>query len=128
MSEPSTQHAHAAHAHHQDGHGAHDDAPHFALGTYLVGFALASFLTILPFWLVMAKVLSAPAAAAVIIVLAVVQILVHTACFLHVNSRIEGGWTLVAGVFTAVIVVISIIGSLWIMYHLHLNMMPMAIQ
>ena len=38
--------------------------------------------------------------------------------------HVEGGWTLVAYVFTGVIVLITILGSLWIMYHLNTNMMP----
>ena len=57
---------------------------------------------------------------------AVVQVIVHTVCFLHVNPRAEGGWTLMAYIFTAVIVLIVIAGSLWIMYHLNTNMMPMT--
>jgi len=59
-----------------------------------------------------------------VIAFAVVQILVHTVCFLHVNTQAQGGWTLIAYVFTAVIVLITIAGSLWIMYHLNSNMMP----
>jgi cytochrome o ubiquinol oxidase operon protein cyoD len=62
--------------------------------------------------------------AALVITFAVVQILVHTVCFLHVNTQAQGGWTLIAYVFTAVIVLITIAGSLWIMYHLNSNMMP----
>ena len=62
--------------------------------------------------------------AALIIAFAVAQILVHTVCFLHVNTAAEGGWTLLSYVFTAVILVITIAGSLWIMYHLNTNMMP----
>jgi len=61
--------------------------------------------------------------AILIVGLAVVQILVHTICFLHLNTRAEGGWTLMAYAFTAVIVLIVIAGSLWIMYHLNTNMM-----
>jgi cytochrome o ubiquinol oxidase operon protein cyoD len=55
-----------------------------------------------------------------------VQIVVHTIFFLHVNTRAEGGWTLLALIFTIVIVSIVISGSLWIMYHLNSNMMPMT--
>jgi cytochrome o ubiquinol oxidase operon protein cyoD len=62
----------------------------------------------------------------VIVLAAIAQILVHTVCFLHVNTSSEGGWTLMAYVFTAVIVLIVISGSLWIMYHLNANMMPMT--
>jgi cytochrome o ubiquinol oxidase operon protein cyoD len=58
--------------------------------------------------------------------LAFVQIVVHTIFFLHVNTRAEGGWTLLALIFTIVIVTIVISGSLWIMYHLNSNMMQMT--
>jgi hypothetical protein len=55
---------------------------------------------------------------------AVVQIVVHMVCFLHMNGRSEGGWTLMALIFTIVIVLIVLAGSLWVMYHLNSNMMP----
>ncbi|KQY91367.1 cytochrome o ubiquinol oxidase subunit IV [Brevundimonas sp. Root1423] len=93
---------------------------------YLTGFILSAILTAIPFWLVMAGLLSVQTTAIIVVVLAFVQIVVHTVFFLHVNTRSEGGWTLVALVFTAIIVLIVISGSLWIMYHLHGNMMPMA--
>ena len=41
------------------------------------------------------------------------------------DSKSEGGWTVMALIFTLVIVVITISGSLWVMYHLNSNMMPM---
>jgi len=94
---------------------------------YLIGFALSAVLTAVPFWLVMTGVLaSAQTTAIAVIVLAFVQIVVHTVFFLHVNTRSEGGWTLMALAFTVVMVAIVITGSLWIMYHLNSNMMPMA--
>ena len=62
--------------------------------------------------------------AAFIIVFAALQILVHTVCFLHLNSHSEGGWTLMAYIFTAILLLITIAGSWWIMYHLTANMMP----
>lgn len=109
--------------------GLHDHEAGHSHGTYrsyLIGFVLSVFLTAIPFWLVMSGVLPAQATAAVVVLLAVAQILVHTVFFLHVNTRSEGGWTLVALVFTAVMVLIVIFGSLWIMFHLHGNMMPVT--
>jgi cytochrome o ubiquinol oxidase operon protein cyoD len=107
---------------------AHDDfqdETHFTVRGYLIGFAAAAFLTAIPFWIVMTRAIAnAQIAAAVVVALAVAQILVHTFAFLHLNARAQGGWTLVAYVFTAVLVVITIGGSLWIMQHLNLNMMP----
>ncbi|MET0251216.1 MAG: cytochrome o ubiquinol oxidase subunit IV [Novosphingobium sp.] len=112
-----------------DGHGpaghAHaDEVGHGSMRGYMVGFVLSAVLTIIPFWLVMSGTLANPQLTAiVVVVMAVAQILVHTVCFLHLNTRAEGGWTLMAYAFTAVLVVITIGGSLWIMYHLNLNLM-----
>ncbi|RZJ46039.1 MAG: cytochrome o ubiquinol oxidase subunit IV [Brevundimonas sp.] len=108
------------HVVHADGHD------HGSRKSYLIGFLAAVVLTAIPFWLVMSGVLPATATAVIVTLLAIAQIVVHTVFFLHVNSRTEGGWTLVALVFTAIIVLIVICGSLWIMFHLHGNMMPMA--
>jgi cytochrome o ubiquinol oxidase operon protein cyoD len=116
---------HDGHAHNDLAHDDFQGAGHFTLKTYLAGFALAAVLTAIPFWLVMSHAIaSVPVAMAVVVALAVAQILVHTFAFLHVNARAQGGWTLVAYAFTAVLVVITIGGSLWIMHHLSLNMMP----
>ena len=106
-------------------HAAHEESyGHGTKRSYLIGFILSVVLTAVPFWLVMTGVLTPAATAITVIAMAVVQILVHTICFLHVNTRAEGGWTLIAYVFTAVLLVIMIAGSVWIMYHLNTNMMP----
>lgn len=100
--------------------------PHGSRKVYLIGFALSALLTAIPFWLVMSGTLhSAVATIIAVVALALVQIVVHTICFLHVNSRVEGGWTLLALIFTGVMIAIVVSGSLWIMYHLNQNMMPM---
>jgi cytochrome o ubiquinol oxidase operon protein cyoD len=105
---------------HGDTHG------HGSTRGYIIGFVLSVVLTAVPFWLVMTGVLPGMVATALIIfALALVQILVHVVFFLHLDTRSEGGWTLIAFIFTAVIVVIAIAGSIWIMYHLNTNMMPM---
>ena len=108
----------------RDLHSHGDTLGHGSKRSYLVGFLLSVVLTALPFWAVMSAALDPGATAILIMVTAIVQILVHTVCFLHVNTRSEGGWTLIAYVFTAVLLVILIAGSLWIMYHINTNMMP----
>ena len=62
--------------------------------------------------------------ALVIIGFAAVQIVVHMVYFLHTNTRVEGGWSMLALIFTIVLVVITLAGSLWVMFHLNTNMMP----
>ena len=108
-------------------HGHHDVA-HHAHGTfkgYMTGFILAVFLTALPFWLVMDNVFAKSGTTALVILgFAAVQIVVHMVYFLHMNTKSEGGWTMLALIFTVMLVVITLSGSLWVMYHLNHNMMP----
>ncbi|MNW22602.1 Cytochrome bo(3) ubiquinol oxidase subunit 4 [compost metagenome] len=40
------------------------------------------------------------------------------------NGKVEGGWTLLATIFTVVFVAITIAGTLWVMFHMNANMMP----
>jgi cytochrome o ubiquinol oxidase operon protein cyoD len=56
--------------------------------------------------------------------MAIVQIVVHMIYFLHMNTKSENGWTMMALIFTVIIVVIALTGSLWVMYHMNANMMP----
>jgi cytochrome o ubiquinol oxidase operon protein cyoD len=48
--------------------------------------------------------------------------------FLHMNTKSEGGWNMLALIFTMVLVVITLSGSIWIMYHLNNNMMPASMH
>ena len=114
-------HEHPAHdAHHGDDHGIH-----FSVKDYAVGFVLAVVLTAIPFWLVMGQVLPTPRITAfVILAFAAVQVVVHMVYFLHLNAKNEGGWSMLALVFTAALVVIVLSGSVWVMFHLDTNMMP----
>jgi cytochrome o ubiquinol oxidase operon protein cyoD len=126
---PAHVHEHVANDAH-DGHHGHDDgASHSTLKGYLTGFVLSVILTAIPFWLVMAKVFDKPnVTALVILAFAAVQIVVHMVYFLHMDSKSQGGWTMLALIFTIVLVVITLSGSLWVMYHLKTNTMPVSPQ
>lgn len=132
MSEAGSGQAHAG-GHGADAsahdHGGEGGAFHATLKDYLTGFVLAAILTAIPFWLIMGKVIpSAGMTIVVILALAVVQIVVHVIYFLHMNARSEGGWSLLALIFTLVLVVIALAGSIWVMYHLNQNMTPPSPQ
>ena len=116
----------AAHGGHDDHHQDHDDgAPHATVKGYLTGFILSVILTAIPFWLVMGNVFDKSSTTAfVVLAFAAVQIVVHMIYFLHMNAKSEHGWTMLALIFTVVVVVITLSGSLWVMYHLNHNMMP----
>lgn len=102
---------------HTRGHGSRRD--------YVVGFLLAALLTAIPFWLVMGEVSwNKQVIAFTIMAFAAVQMIVHMVFFLHMTPKSEDGWTLTSLVFTLILVVITLAGSLWVMYHLDTNMMP----
>jgi cytochrome o ubiquinol oxidase operon protein cyoD len=110
---------------HADQHG-HGDVPHVSLKDYATGFVLSVVLTAIPFWLVMSGVLGDKTLTALIVAtFAVVQVVVQMVFFLHMNTRSEGGWNFLALMFTVILVGIVLSGSLWVMYHLNHNMMPM---
>ena len=113
---------HVGHDPHGQAHA--DDHAHGSLRSYMVGFWLSVILTAIPFYLVMSGVIENKQLTSVIIMaFAAAQIVVHMICFLHMNAKSESGWTLMALLFTITIVVITLSGSLWVMYHLNANMM-----
>jgi len=114
-------------------HGSSDPQAHGdedaqgTLRSYLVGFFLSVALTAVPFWLVMSDALADKLTTSIVIMaFAAVQIVVHMIYFLHMNTKSEGGWTFISMVFTLTLVVVTLVGSIWVMYHLDENMMPMA--
>ncbi len=110
-----------------DLHGAAPDEVHATFGGYMTGFVLSVILTAIPFWLVMGDILASKQLTAMLVMsIGAVQIVVHMIYFLHMNSRSENGWTLMALIFTLIIVGIALAGSLWVMHHLNGNMMPMS--
>ena len=117
-------HGHDTHGHDAHGHG-HDNAPHGTFHSYMTGFVLSVILTAIPFFLVMARPIESPGyTAAIVLVCAFAQILVHMVYFLHMTPKAEDGWLLLSTVFTIILVVITLAGSLWIVFHLNRNMMP----
>jgi cytochrome o ubiquinol oxidase operon protein cyoD len=110
------------HGHGHDDHGGHEPS---TLKGYATGFILAVILTAIPFWLVMNKVITDSSTLGFVVLgLAGVQVVVHMIYFLHMNSKAEGGWSLLALLFTIMVLVIMMSGSIWVMYHLNTNMMP----
>jgi cytochrome o ubiquinol oxidase subunit IV len=117
------------------GHGADDAAPgeqeggEHAVATgvrnYLIGLGLAAGLTIASFWVASGTSLIYPLGVPMALAaLAIGQMGVHLAFFLHLTTGPDNTNNALALAFGVLIVGIVIIGSLWIMYHMHMNMMP----
>lgn len=115
----STNHNHTTPDHHGDHGGAHG-----SMRDYVIGFVASVILTAIPFWLVMERPLPGPITGVIIMGFAAVQMIVHMIFFLHMKGKTEDGWSMTALIFTIIIVVIMLSGSLWVMTHLNANMMP----
>ncbi len=101
----------------------HDAASSYR--TYMVGFVLSVILTVIPFAVVMSGATSnLNVALAIIFGLGAIQILVHIYYFLHVTFSAEDGWQAMSLMITVVFLAIILSGSIWVMLHLHENMMP----
>jgi cytochrome o ubiquinol oxidase operon protein cyoD len=91
--------------------------------SYIVGFVSSIILTLVAYILVVNHVLSGIGLVAVIVGLAIIQLFVQLFFFLHLGDEAKPRWNLMALLFAAMVVVIVVFGSLWIMNNLNYNMM-----
>jgi len=92
---------------------------------YLLGLVLSALLTALAFFFTGSDWLWGPSIPVALSVLAVAQIGVHLAFFLHLTTAPDSVNNSLALAFGTLIVALVIGGTLWIMYHMNLNMPPM---
>ena len=98
--------------------------PHGAR-SYLIGLLYAVALTAASFWAATTPFVYAPAVPVLLAALAIAQMGVHVAFFLHVSSapdQLNNFLALAFGVFVSALIVF---GSMMIMSNLNHNMMPM---
>jgi cytochrome o ubiquinol oxidase operon protein cyoD len=91
--------------------------------SYGTGFILAVILTVVAFGAVMSGAFSRLALWFVIFGAAILQILVHLHYFLHLDDSSAMRWNVLALVFTVLILVLFIGGTLWIMSNMDYRMM-----
>jgi len=87
--------------------------------TYVVGIIICLILTFLPYYMVVHALLPANYLVAAIVSFAVIQALVQLILFLHLGDEDHPRWNLMAFLFMALVLVIIVLGSLWIMYSLN---------
>jgi cytochrome o ubiquinol oxidase operon protein cyoD len=119
----------------RDGGDTHDAAPgDEARGPepvtgvvgYAIGLGLAALLTAASFWLLHTDLVWAPAVPAAMIALAVAQMGVHLVFFLHITTGADNTNNVLALAFGVLVVLLLVFGSIWIMGHLHHQLMPMG--
>jgi cytochrome o ubiquinol oxidase operon protein cyoD len=94
-----------------------------SLRTYLIGFILCLVLTLIAFAIVGKDSLSNTFLYVTVSVLAILQLIVQVVCFLRLNASKGARWNLVSFLFTILIILVIVGGSLWIMWNLNYNMM-----
>jgi cytochrome o ubiquinol oxidase operon protein cyoD len=93
--------------------------------SYLIGLAYAVALTVASFWASTTSVVYAPAVPVLLGTLAIAQMGVHVAFFLHISSAPDQAHNFLALAFGVFISALVVFGSMMIMAHLNHNMMPM---
>lgn len=90
--------------------------------SYVVGLGLALLLTGVSFWVASTTSLWGPGVATGLVVLAIAQMGVHLVFFLHITSGPDNTNNVLALAFGVLIVFLVMIGTIWIMAHMNVNM------
>ena len=91
--------------------------------SYVIGLVLALALTTGAFAVVWLDLLSGAAALAAVGLLAAVQAAVHLRYFLHIDLQRSHRDDLLLILFTLLILLIMVSGTIWILYDQHIRMM-----
>jgi cytochrome o ubiquinol oxidase operon protein cyoD len=93
--------------------------------SYLIGLTYAVALTIASFWAATTPLVYAPAVPVLLAALAIAQMGVHVAFFLHISSAPDQANNFLSLAFGVFVTGLIIFGSMIIMTNLNHNMMPM---
>ena len=93
--------------------------------SYLIGLGYAVALTLASFWAATTSFVYAPAVPVLLAVLAIAQMGVHVAFFLHITSAPDQTNNFLALLFGVFVIALVIIGSMIIMANLNHMMVPM---
>lgn len=91
---------------------------------YLLGLGLAALLTAASFWSLDEHVIYGPGIVMALIVFGLAQVGVHLVFFLHLTTSPDNTNNALALAFGVLIVSLIFFGSIWVMYHLNDNMIP----
>jgi len=95
------------------------------IARYVIGFVLASALTVASFYVLYTSLIWGPGIPVALVVLAIAQIGVHLVFFLHITTAPDNTNNVLALAFGVLIVALVMVGSLWIMDNLNDRLMPL---
>ncbi len=94
--------------------------------SYVWGLFLCIFLTLAAYFLVTQRLLTGNTLIFAIVGLALVQALVQLVLFLYLGYESKPHWKMAVFLFMLSVLLILVLGSIWIMYHLNYRQMPMS--
>ena len=95
---------------------------------YSTGFILSLLLTIIPYLLGVNKRLAGNVLVVALMAFALVQLAIQLIFFLHLGAEKKPRWNQMVFAFMALIVLIVVGGSLWIMNNLNYHMDPREVE
>ena len=94
--------------------------------SYVIGFALSLILTCFAFGVAaLGSTVFHSAAYIIVVIFAIAQLLVQAKFFLHLTIKPETTYDISIIILTVVTLLLFVLGSIWIMWHLSINMMQM---
>ncbi|WP_343128499.1 cytochrome o ubiquinol oxidase subunit IV [Buchnera aphidicola (Kurisakia onigurumii)] len=90
---------------------------------YFLGLLYSLILTCLSFFITFYTIFSNKKTYIILILFLTIQFMVHILYFLHIKKIKNLKWNLIISIFSLLIIVIIIFGSIWIMYNLHSNLL-----
>lgn len=103
---------------HTEAHGSHEahgSGSHGSVKSYVIGFVLSIIFTIIPLAAVMNHWLNKTGTIALIMAMAVIQLLIQLIFFMHLKEEEKPRYNLMALLVGTLIVVTVVAGSIWIM-------------
>ena len=97
---------------------------HGTYTSYILGFVMSLILTLIAYFAVIKEILQGWSLILVIMGIGIIQLFVQLLFFLHLGSESKPRWNLMVFLFSGMVLVVIVGGSLWIMYSLNERVMP----
>jgi cytochrome o ubiquinol oxidase subunit IV len=104
--------------------GSEPKREHGSMKSYVVGFILSLVFTFIPYYLVVNQTVTGVWLLGIILGFGVLQMIVQLVFFLHLGRKPVPYWQVGFLVATVGAIFVVVVGSIWIMHHLHYNMTP----
>lgn len=91
--------------------------------SYIVGLTLSLMFTIIPYTLSVNSILTGWLLVGMLVSFSILQLFIQLVFFLHLGSESKPRWNLLVFLFAAIVVLILVSGSLWIMKNLNYHQM-----